>query len=251
MKHVFLTVLLAGTGLAQAPGFREMRKDLKDRTPVLTYHDVIAARDGNALWFDCTTDELKQQLDWLTARRASFISLDQLYAHLVDGTKLPPNAIALTFADNYEGFYLRAWPILKARRIPITMFVHTGFVGNRSGRPKMTWDQLKELKSSGLVTVASQTVSHPADLRNLSDAQLDKEFETSKRSIETRMGKCAYIAYPNGKWDQRSVKAANRAGYLMAFTEELRSAERAASILSVPRYVHTKYRQAWSDAGRR
>ena len=247
-----LLALFVVTALSQAPAFREIRRDLRDRTPVLTYHDVIPARDADALWFDCTTDELKGQIDWLKARKAAFISLDQLYAHLVDGAKLPPNAIALTFADNYEGFYLRAWPILKAKRIPVAMFVHTGFVGNRSGRPKMTWDQLKELKASGLVTVVSQTVSHPEDLKRLTDAQLDKEMSTSKRSIELHLGgRCSYVAYPNGKWDKRSVAAAKRAGYRMAFTEELRPAERAASILSVPRYVHTRYQQAWSDAGRR
>lgn len=241
-------LLFASTALAQNGGFKPLKPGLKQRTPVLTYHDVIATRDSSALWFDCTTDELKAQLDWLQSKKANFVSLDQLYRHLTDGVPLPPRSIAITFADNYQGFYDRAWPILKARRIPVAMFVHTGYVGNQSGRPKMTWDQLKELQASGLVTVASQTVSHPEDLRRLTDKQLDKEMSVSKRSLELHLGrKIAYVAYPNGKWDQRSVVAAKRAGYLMAFTEELRPAEKASSILAVPRYVHTKYRQAWND----
>ncbi len=243
-------MILASLLLLASPAqFQEIRRDLTTRTPVLTYHDVIEKRDSKALWFDCTVGELNEQLDWLKGKGAAFVTLDQLRAHLVKGTPLPRRAIVVTFADNYRGFYDRAWPILKRRGVPVAMFVHTGFVGNTSGRPKMSWAQLSELRRSGLVTVASQTVSHSADLRTLSYVQLDKEMSISKMSLEAQLGVAAsYLAYPNGKWDQRSVQAARKAGYLMAFTEDQRPAERATSILAVPRYVHTKYRQAWREA---
>lgn len=230
-------------------GFKEIRRGLRARTPILTYHDVIERRDANSLWFDCSVDEFKEQLDWLSARHATFITLDQLRDHLVDGKALPPHAIAITFADNYLGFYERALPILKARHIPVAMFVHTSMVGSFVGRPKASWRQLVEMRRTGLVTICSQTVTHPPDLRRLSAAQLDKEMVDSKDALLSQLGMPVnYIAYPNGKWNQKAVDAARRAGYLMGFTEELRPAETASSILAVPRYVHTKYRQAWADA---
>lgn len=229
--------------------FKEIRHGLRSKTPILTYHDVIERRDANSLWFDCSVDEFIEQLDWLTARHATFITLDQLKDHLVDGKPLPPHAIAITFADNYLGFYERALPILKARHIPVAMFVHTSMVGSPVGRPKASWRQLVEMRRTGLVTICSQTVTHPADLRRLSAAQLDKEMVDSKNALQSQLGMpIKYIAYPNGKWDQSSVDAARRAGYLMGFTEELHPVETASSILTVPRYVHTKYRQAWADA---
>lgn len=232
-----------------AQQFKEIRHGLKDRTPILTFHDVIERRDSKALWFDCTTSELSGILDWLQSKGAAFISLDQLYDHLVAGTKLPQHAIAITFADNYEGFYQRALPVLTRRHIPAAMFVHTGFVGSPIGRPKMSWAELQQCRRTGLITVASQTVTHAPDLKLLTDPQLDREMGDSKRAIEQQLGMpVRYIAYPNGMWDQRSIAAAKRAGYLMGFTEELRPAEKASSILAVPRYVHTKYRQAWRDA---
>lgn len=235
-------LLCAALAVAQRPA-------TKTRTPVLTYHDVIAQRDSTSLWFDCSVSEFEGQLDWLTKRHASFITLDQLYAHLTRGEKLPPHAIAITFADNYLGFYERAFPILVRRKIPVAMFVHTGMVGGKMGRPKADWQQLKEMQRSGLVTICSQTVTHPADLRTLSAAQLDREMTESKKSLETHLGIAVrYIAYPNGKWNAAATEAARRAGYLMGFTEELRPAETASSIFAVPRYVHTKYRKAWSDA---
>ncbi len=208
-----------------AQEFREIKLGLVAKTPILTFHDIIAERDAKALWFDCTEAEFREQLDWLTRRGANFVSLAQVYDHLVSGTKLPPHAIALTFADGYLGFYQRAFPILQARHIPAAMFVHTGFVGSPLGRPKMSWDQLRELDRTG-VKVLSQTASHPLDLRMLTNAQLAKEMSTSRAMLEKRLGHpVRAIAYPNGKWDQR-----------------------ASSILAVPRYVHTRYRQAWRDA---
>jgi peptidoglycan/xylan/chitin deacetylase (PgdA/CDA1 family) len=219
------------------------------RTPILTYHDMVSVRDSRALWFDCTPAELEAQLDWLQKRGARFVSLKAVEEHLKGRKALPKNAVAITFADNYEGFYNLALPILRRRRVPVTMFVHTDFVGNRRGRPKMSWGQLEELDREGLVTIASQTRSHPADLRTLSDAKLREEMTGSKRALEARLGHdVAYIAYPNGKYDARVAKAAHAAGYRLGFTEAQKPAERAPNLFTVPRYVHTKYRQAWADA---
>jgi peptidoglycan/xylan/chitin deacetylase (PgdA/CDA1 family) len=236
--------------IPSAQKFLEIRSGLKDRTPILTFHDIIPRRDSKSLWFDCTIDELRTQLDWLKGHGATFISLDQLQQHLTKGTKLPARAIAVTFADNYLGFYKLGFPLLKTMGIPVAMFAHTAMIGKQTGRPKASWAQMLEMQRSGLVAFGSQTVSHPEDLRTLTDAQLDREMTESRRELVAHLGgSIPYVAYPNGKWNKRSVAAARRAGYLMGFTEELRPAQSAPSILAVPRYVHTKYRQAWRDAG--
>lgn len=226
--------------------FRDMKRGLASQSVVLTYHDVITRRDRNSLWFDCTTDEFAAQLDYLTHRHASFISLNQLYRHLTQGAALPPNPVAITFADNYLGFYERALPILRERRIPAAMFVHTGYVGSKVGRPKMSWSQLRQIDREGLVTIGSQTVTHPEDLRTLDDAQVAREMVQSKTDLENRLGHpIPYLAYPNGKFDRRSESAAKAAGYRMAFSEDCMPAERSPTIFAVARYVHTKMREAW------
>lgn len=227
---------------ALAPG-------LHGRTPILTFHDVIERRNSKSLWFDCSKSELEQILDWFEGRGAHFVTVDQVYRHLATGAALPKNAIAITFADGYEGFYTYGIPILRRRHVPVAMFVHTDYVGDRHGRPKMTWDQLKELDKEGLVTICSQTRTHPADLRNLSDSALAEEMAGSKRILERQLGHVIpYIAYPNGKFDTRVAKAAQQAAYTMGCTERLMPCEESPNLYMVARYVHTKYRQAWKDA---
>lgn len=219
----------------------------RPRAVVLTYHDVIPSRGPGSVWFDCTTAELRDQLDYLKSRGATFVSIPQIEAAIVGGRPLPRRAVALTFADNYRGFLLRAWPILKARGIPATLFVHTDYVGSPVGRPKMTWAELGRLRSSGLVTVASQTRTHPENVSRLPDARLREEFVGSKAAIERKLGPCRYLAYPNGKYDARAARFARAAGYALAFTEVLAPIDRAPDRWRIPRYVHTKYRVAARD----
>jgi peptidoglycan/xylan/chitin deacetylase (PgdA/CDA1 family) len=225
---------------------------LKPQTIILTYHDMVAKRDSHALWFDCTPSELNSQLDRLQKAGFAFISLDELYSHLRDKTRLAGPAVAITFADNYEGFFKFAWPILSRRRIPVAMFIHTDYVGNQSGRPKMSWAQLQELCRSPLFLAESQTRTHPADLRTMADSAVMKEFSGSKQALTAHLKNSArYIAYPNGKYDARIARLAKAAGYEMGFTEAQIPAESSPGLFMLARYVHTKLSKAMSDLSRR
>lgn len=231
----------------KAPEVRwELAQGLTTRTPVLTYHDIIERRGRGSVWFDCTIDEFEDQMRWLKRQGAVFLSLEELLAGLRGEGELPENGIAITFADNYLGFYRHAVPILRREGIPATLFVHTGFVGSKQGRPKLNWEQLREVDADPLFDVQSQTVSHPPDLRTLSDDDLDREFSDSREVLERELGGArTLLAYPSGKWDERVAQAALRNGYLAAFSEVQEPAERSDSLFSVNRYVHTKYREAW------
>lgn len=243
---MFVSSLVAVVALQQAQMSRA------GNTFVLVYHDMVPKRTKSTLWFDCTPSELESQLDWLSKRGAKFTSLADLRAALVRGVALPKHPVAITFADNYSGFKTHAWPILKKRKIPVTMFVHTGFVGNQKGRPKMSWDDLADLARDPLFMAASQTVSHPADLRTLSASLLQKEFADSRSALLShghRRG-ADFIAYPNGKFDARVAKEAAAAGYQMGFSESQTPVRESPDPMRISRYVHTKWKEAWQEANR-
>jgi peptidoglycan/xylan/chitin deacetylase (PgdA/CDA1 family) len=220
-----------------------------ERVPVIMYHDIVAERTGESVWFDCTTEEFLEQITWLEEQGASFISLEQLHQHLTRGEPLPMNPVVLTFDDNYQGFYENAYPILSERRIPSAMFVHTNFVGDKSGsHPKMDWDTLRQLDKEGLVTIGSHTLSHPNDISKIPLEDQDRELRESKTILEQELGHpIPYFAYPNGKWDQNVADGALGAGYTMAFTITNGPAEESPGILIINRYVHTRLKEAWEE----
>lgn len=224
-------------------------KSQGQRVPVIMYHDIIEKRDKNAVWFDCTIDEFKAQMDQIQAWGATPISLDQLYAHLTTGATIPDNSIVLTFDDNYQGFFDRAWPVLKERNWPAAIFVHTGFVGNKQGfHPKMTWDELKQLVADPLITIGNHTITHPTDLTKVDPDQQRKEIFDAKADLESHLGKkIDYFAYPEGNNDPIVQSLVREAGHKMAFTIANGLAEESPNIVAVDRYIHTRIEKAWDD----
>lgn len=231
------------------PAPKVLQRGLQHQTIILTYHDMVRKRDKSALWFDCTPGELEAQIAMLKKSGFEFVSLDTVVDRMTGSNdRYPARAVAITFADNYQGYADLAEPILARYKIPVTHFVHTGHVGSQTGRPKMSWETLRDLQKTGRVSVQSQTVSHPLDLRKLSEKQIAREFLDSREAIETNLqAEAPFIAYPNGKFDSRVMESARSAGYACGFTEEQLPAESAEDLLAIPRYVHTKYIKAIQD----
>ena len=234
---------------ALAP-FRELNlASLERRVPVLTYHGVIASRaQKDAVWFDCTVAEFEAQMAFLKAQGANVVTLSQLQRHLTLGEKLPDRSVALTFDDSYQGVYDYAAPVLARYGYPYAVFVHTDYVGSQKGRPKMTWDQLRELDRSGPVTIGSHSRSHPADLGLLTQAQQDAELQGSKKVLEQELGHpVPFISYPNGKAGEATFGRVKAAGYTLGFMEEWGPVQQSPGILALNRYIHLQLPRAWAE----
>lgn len=225
-------------------------KALSSRVTVLMFHDVVLERGKGGVYFDSTISEFNEILDYFEQQGVHYLSLKDLHEHLVTGKEVPDRSVVLTFDDNYQGFYENAWPILKARNIPSGMFVHTDFVGNKSGsHPKMSWEQLKELDASGLVEIGGHTCSHPGDLKSLPVDVQERELVDSKNLLEEKLGHpVPFLAYPVGSADAQTVALAKAAGYTMSFTMKNGPAEESPGVLEIQRTIQTKYKQAFEQA---
>lgn len=223
---------------------------LSSRVTVLMFHDVVTERGKGGVYFDSTVDEFKEILDFFEEQGAHYLSLKELHEHLVTGKEVPERSVVLTFDDNYQGFYDNAWPILKSKSIPSGMFVHTDFVGNKSGsHPKMSWDQLKELDKSGLVEIGGHTCSHPGDLKSLPIDVQERELTESKSLLEEQLGHpVPFLAYPVGSADSKTIELTKSLGYTMAFTMKNGPAEESPGVLEIQRTIQTKYRDAFEQS---
>ena len=218
------------------------------RIPVLMFHDIVAERAKGTLWYDCTIEEFEEILQAIDIEGFTVISSQELYEHLTTGKEVPEKSIVLTFDDNYQSFYDYAWPLLQQYKYPSTMFVHTGFVGSQQGRPKMTWDTLKELSKSDLFIVGGHTINHFLDLKDRDISVQTKELIDSKADLEKNLGITVdFLAYPNGSNGEDTQLLTRQSGYKMAYTIVNTPAEESPNIMAVGRYVHTKYQEALRD----
>ena len=154
-----------------------------DRAPaagatILTYHRVGG---GTSDELDIPMDALEEQLDHLVDGGHEVRSLDEALDRLEAGD--PTSTVVLTFDDGFADVHERAWPLLRERSLPFTVYVTAGLLGasmrwegstaSSQGAPSLSWDQLGEMHAAGLCTVGNHTWDH-ATPAELDEAQLDR-----------------------------------------------------------------------------
>jgi peptidoglycan/xylan/chitin deacetylase (PgdA/CDA1 family) len=89
---------------------------------------------------------------------------------------------------------------------------------DRSGRPRLSEPQIKELAAIPQVEVGSHTLTHP-DLRRLSQRQVDIELRDSKAWLEDLIGKAVTsFCYPKGLHRRSLAGRVAAAGYALGRT---------------------------------
>ena len=184
--------------------------------PILMYHDIVAQKE---VFFDVTPEEVEAHFQRIKAEGMTPISPDALLAHLRTGVPLPNKPVLLSFDDGYGGHYQYVYPLLKKYNYPALFSIYLKKLEGKTKRTSVTWEQLKEMSADPLVTIASHTVTHPKDLRLLTDDELGKEIIETKHILEQKLGiPIRYFTYPEGKFDARVKQWAIAAGYKMAFS---------------------------------
>lgn len=186
------------------------------RIPVLMYHSINYEK-GNIL--RVPAEKFAAQMKWLHDNGYHTISLDELYS-AVSATKpqskrLPEKSVVITFDDGYGDNYTNAFPVIKKYHFKATVFMITSKIGDAKDN-YLTAAQIKEMDANGM-KVEGHTVTHP-DLSSLSYKNQLKQLADSKRTLEELLGhNIYYMAYPSGKYNDNTIKAAIETGYRMCF----------------------------------
>ncbi|HZU04327.1 MAG TPA: polysaccharide deacetylase family protein [Ktedonobacteraceae bacterium] len=180
--------------------------------PILMYHS-ISIHPGNeereAL--AVTPEMFEAQMAYLARHSYTPITLERVYSYFAGQATLPAKPIVLTFDDGYVDFYFNAYPILQKYGFHAVCFIITGAVGQEE---YLSWDQIREMQSSGLVSFEAHTVTHP-NLPKLSSIRLLSELADSKYILQAQTGRTSnFIAYPYGRTNLAVKQAAQQAGFL-------------------------------------
>ena len=95
-----------------------------------------------------------------------------------------------------------------------------GIVPTPRGRDFLTWDEVREMHRSGLVSFGSHTVTHRI-LTTLRDDEIDWELQQSKdRLVAEGVVDNSFLpfAYPNGSYNDRIKDLLKKHGYNLAVT---------------------------------
>ena len=219
------------------------------RVPILIYHDILPQKQVS---FDLSPNELEQHFQLIRESGVTPISLDQLMNHLQTGLPLPKKPILLTFDDGYSGHYEYVYPLLKKYGYPAVFSVYTNAIGKNTGKSHVSWEQLRQMAADPLVTIASNSVTQPGDLRVMPPEQLQTEVTESKRILAANLGiPIRYFTYPGGKYDERVAQSLYAAGYQLALTmndDRQQFAAFSDSLLAVKRIGQSRLKDAIAQA---
>jgi len=112
-----------------------MRTYLKKEIRILAYHRVEELKNEELYPYDpdlisVTPAEFEWQMEYVK-QHLNPISLSELVEYVKGKIKLPPRPIVITFDDGFDDNYRCAYPILKNKSMPATIFLSTGYMGSK------------------------------------------------------------------------------------------------------------------------
>ena len=184
----------------------------------LCYHNV--QDDLHDQTESTTTAKLVDQLSWLQNEGYQAVSLDDILAARAGKKPLPPKAVLLTFDDGYESFFTRVFPILQAFHYPAILGVVDSWIDSNptnydeddasdqlvqygdnrvASKNFLSWDQIRYMKKSGLVEIASHShASHlglPANPQGNSEpALITAAYDVASKTYETATAEHARLS---------------------------------------------------------
>jgi peptidoglycan/xylan/chitin deacetylase (PgdA/CDA1 family) len=209
--------------------------------PILLYHRFgPTVADGMTM----KTTVFEEHLKYLKDNGYKVIPLRQLVNwYQKKGPAPAPKSVVIVEDDAHKSVYSDMYPLAKKYNVPVTIFIYPSAVSN--AKYALTWDQLRELKKSGLFDFQSHTYWHPnfkKERRKLKPADFDKLVSTqllkAKDKINKELGVTVdLLAWPFGIYDDDLLRRAAAAGYTGTFTIERRHATAAESVMKLPRYL--------------
>ena len=211
-----------------------------------------------AIYFHKPAKKLFAQcIQWLINNGYTFISGADLAEILYYGKTPPRGAVWLSLDDACRELLENVLPLIRTKKIPVTLFIPAGIVGGdgilpwlHKGQPEklngkgaqnptrdtLTVAEVKLVSSYRGTTIGSHTVSH-AVTSSLTEEQVCHELHQSKQTLELWIGSdVPFFAYPEGRFDGRERCFLEKFGYSIAATTENAFIGRRTDPYLVPRF---------------
>jgi peptidoglycan/xylan/chitin deacetylase (PgdA/CDA1 family) len=236
-KSIFISLFFLVLAFSSPPG------ETGVSIPILAYH-----RLGPVVADSMTipTEVFESHLKWIQENGYKVLPLRELiHRYFKAGFSPPAHSLVITVDDGHISAFTDLFPLVKKYRVPVTLFLYPSAISNASYA--MKWDQLREMKESGLVDFHSHTYWHPnfkKEKKRLSPEEYEKfvnfQLQKSKAKLEHELGiQVDLLAWPFGIYDPWLMAKAKQAAYTAAFSIERRQASAADPLMALPRYLLT------------
>jgi len=164
--------------------------------------------------------QFQDQIDYLADNNFTVLSLPEVIQALQDNAPLPDKVVTITVDDAYRSVYDVAYPLLREKGWPFTVFVATDGV-DKGMRAYMTWDQMREMQKHD-VTFANHSASHDhlAFTNEGEDVaswrkRVTMDIQTAQQRLRDEFGLAPMLfAYPYGEYNVELMELVAELGYV-------------------------------------
>ena len=173
---------------------------------ILMYHAVDTVGDR----FTVNKDEFQKQIFFLLNNSYNFVTLDEIYLHIIGAKKIIQKAVHISFDDGYSSIFKNAIPILWEYTLPFSIALIVENIGQDN---YISLDQIREISHNGAVDFVSHTLNHNS-LLTLSLDEASIEIIESKSILEDILKlRVDFFCYPGGYYNENYILLCKEAGY--------------------------------------
>lgn len=215
-----------------------MDSHIPDHAVIFMYHHVSSSTPAST---SVTPEVFISHLDYLDQNGFKVWPLSQIVENLKGGISIPDSTVAITFDDGYRSVYTQAFPLLKEKGWPFTVFVSAEAMDQGHG-PVATWDELRKMAEHG-GEVANHGRYHQHMNRNRNGesdsewaARIQAELEYCQTRLKEEMGTAPpLVAYTYGEHDPRLLNLIRKMGWA-GFGQQSGAAGENSDMACLPRF---------------
>ncbi|GAA6133662.1 polysaccharide deacetylase family protein [Oceaniserpentilla sp. 4NH20-0058] len=205
---------------------------------IVQYHHVSEATPPST---SISPEGFAEHLQLIDDLGFQVLPLIDVIEGLHSGIGFKQKTLAITFDDSYDSIYTTAFPLLKARNLPFTIFVNPLAIDEQHGST-MTWENLIEMQTQG-ATIANHSQEHLHLLKKIdNETQLDwkqriqGDILTAQNRLVEKLGiKNRYFAYPYGEFDEALKQLLSELNFI-SFSQQSGPINISNDFQSLPRF---------------
>ena len=209
-----------------------------DYATLIQYHHV---NNKTPAVTSVTPQQFAQHLELIESLDFQVLPLAEIISSIENNTDFHKKTLAITFDDAYTSIYEHAYPLLKKRSWPFTIFVNPKAI-DEGHSLQLSWTMLKEMQSNG-ATIVNHSHEHNHLLKRL-DGEDKQQWQTrTKKDIQLAQARLEekldiqhkWLAYPYGEFDNDLQSLLADMSFL-GFSQQSGAINKSTDMLAIPRF---------------
>lgn len=174
-----------------------------------------------------TLKQFEYQLNYLQENKYNVWPLSKILNNIIEKKPLPPKTVALSIDDAYLSTYTNAYPRLKAKQFPFSVFVNTNPIDHHS-KFYLTWKNMREMSENG-AEFLNHSLTHDYLIPKKNEAEdiwkkrVTHEVQAAQKRLHEELGSSTnenpkIFSYPFGEYTEKTAALISSLGYI-AFTQ--------------------------------